>query len=183
EIAAVLQVARIGAVLVGPAGLVTIAFGLWLVHIEHVGYGAGWIDAALVLFVAAGALGGFAGRKPRRARELAERGQDPRVRRVELDAGGGRVLLDLLRPRGADDRGRDARLPQHPRERELRHRDPEAVRDRTQSLHRFEHIVVAEAVHRPAHLRRGGARPLGRPLAGRVLASEDALGERRPDDL
>ena len=79
EIAAVLQVARIGAVLVGPAGLVTIAFGLWLVHIEHVGYGAGWIDAALVLFVAAGAFGGFAGRKPRRARELAERGQDPRV--------------------------------------------------------------------------------------------------------
>jgi uncharacterized membrane protein len=79
EIAAMLQVARIGAVLVGPSGLLTVAFGLWLVDIEHIGYGTGWVDAAIVLFVAAGALGGFAGRKPKRARELAERGQDPRV--------------------------------------------------------------------------------------------------------
>jgi uncharacterized membrane protein len=79
QIAALLQVARIGAVLVGPAGLLTVAFGLWLVDIEHIGYGAGWVDAAIVLFVAATALGGFAGQKPKRARELAERGQDPRV--------------------------------------------------------------------------------------------------------
>jgi uncharacterized membrane protein len=79
EIAAVLEVAQFGAILVGPSGLLTVAFGLWLVHIEHVGYGAGWVDAAIVLFVAAGALGGFAGGKPREARELAERGQDPRV--------------------------------------------------------------------------------------------------------
>jgi uncharacterized membrane protein len=79
QIAALLQVARIGAVLVGPAGLLTVAFGLWLVDIEHIGWGAGWVDAAIVLFVAAAALGGFAGQKPKRARELAERGQDPRV--------------------------------------------------------------------------------------------------------
>ena len=79
EIAAVLGLARIGAVLVGPAGLLTVAFGLWLVHIEHVGYGAGWVDAALVLFVAASALGGYAGQKPKRARELAQQGQDVRA--------------------------------------------------------------------------------------------------------
>ena len=79
EIAAVLQVARIGAVLVGPTGLLTVAFGLWLVRIEHVGYGTGWVAWAIVLFVATAAIGGFAGRKPRQAREVAERGQDPRV--------------------------------------------------------------------------------------------------------
>jgi uncharacterized membrane protein len=76
EIAAILQLARVGVVLVGPGGLLVLAFGLWLVNLQHVGYGAGWVDAALVLFVAAGALGSIAGQKPKRARELALQGHD-----------------------------------------------------------------------------------------------------------
>ncbi len=53
--------------------LLVLAFGLWLVHIERIGYGAGWVDAALGLFVAVGALGGIGGQRPKRARKLATR--------------------------------------------------------------------------------------------------------------
>jgi uncharacterized membrane protein len=43
------------------------------VHLDHYGFGAGWIDGALGLFVLAGALGGLSGRRPKQARLLAER--------------------------------------------------------------------------------------------------------------
>jgi uncharacterized membrane protein len=79
EIALVLGLARIGAALVGAGGAVAVAFGLWLVHLEHVGYGAAWVDAAIALFVVAGAVGGYAGQKPKRAREAAARGEDVRA--------------------------------------------------------------------------------------------------------
>ena len=72
EIALLLGLARAGAAFVGAGMVLVLAFGLWLVHAAGVGYGAGWLDAALVLFVAAGALGGFGGRAPRRARLRAE---------------------------------------------------------------------------------------------------------------
>jgi hypothetical protein len=65
-----------------------LAFGLWLVHLGGFGYGAGWIDAALALFVGAAVLGGFGGQAPRRARQRAARlvaeGRvgDPELRRL-----------------------------------------------------------------------------------------------------
>ena len=64
---------------------------------------------------------------------------------VELDARGRGVVLDLLGPRRADDRRGDVRLAQHPRERELRHREPELVGHRPQPLHALEQRVVASA--------------------------------------
>jgi uncharacterized membrane protein len=62
------------AVLASSIGLlVTLGFGLWLVH--HVGYdwGEAWIVASLVLWVLTGFLGDRGGRLQREARELAER--------------------------------------------------------------------------------------------------------------
>ena len=73
EIALLLGLARIGAALVGVGMLAVLAFGLWLVHLGHWGYGSGWIEAAIALFVAAVVLGGYGGQAPKRARQLATR--------------------------------------------------------------------------------------------------------------
>ncbi len=49
--------------------MLLLGFGLWLVHLGHFGYDAGWIDAAIALyFVALGAVGG---QRPKQARRLA----------------------------------------------------------------------------------------------------------------
>jgi len=74
EIALLLGLARWGALLaVAGAGLLFVC-GLWLVGLaDDVGFGSGWLDAALALFVLAALLGALAGRRPREARELAER--------------------------------------------------------------------------------------------------------------
>ncbi|HZC29969.1 MAG TPA: DUF2269 family protein [Gaiellaceae bacterium] len=72
EIALLLGLTRIGVLLVAGGALLVLPFGLWLVHLEHIGYGAGWVDAALALVVVASALGGFAGQRPKRARKMAE---------------------------------------------------------------------------------------------------------------
>jgi uncharacterized membrane protein len=71
EIALLLGLTRIGVVLVGVGALLLLGFGLWLVHLEHVGYGAGWVDAAIALYVIALALGASGGRRPKQARRLA----------------------------------------------------------------------------------------------------------------
>jgi uncharacterized membrane protein len=73
EIALLLGLARFGAALVGVGMLAVVAFGLWLVHLGGWGYDAGWVDAALILFVLAAVLGGFGGQTPKRARQLATR--------------------------------------------------------------------------------------------------------------
>jgi uncharacterized membrane protein len=73
EIALLLGLARIGAVLVVLGVLVALAFGLWLVHLGDWGYGAGWVDAAIALLVAAALLGAAGGQVPKRARLLASR--------------------------------------------------------------------------------------------------------------
>ena len=86
EIALLLGLARFGAALVGVGMLAVLVFGLWLVHLGGWGYGAGWVDAAIVLFVLAAALGGFGGQTPKRARRLATR-----------LAGEGRPVTDELR--------------------------------------------------------------------------------------
>jgi uncharacterized membrane protein len=73
EIALLLGTSQVGVVLVAAGALLVLPFGLWLVHLEDIGYGAAWIDAALALFVVAFVAGAIAGRAPKRARLLAER--------------------------------------------------------------------------------------------------------------
>ena len=73
EIALLLGLARTGAALVGVGALAVLGFGLWLVHLGSWGYGAGWVDAAIALFLAAAILGALGGQAPKRARKLASR--------------------------------------------------------------------------------------------------------------
>jgi uncharacterized membrane protein len=71
EIAALLGLARQGAALLGAGVVLVLAFGLWLVHLGHWGYGAGWVDGASGLFVLALFLGALGGQAPKHARLLA----------------------------------------------------------------------------------------------------------------
>jgi uncharacterized membrane protein len=73
DIALLLGLTRMGVALVGIGALLVLGFGLWLVHLGGFGYGAGWIDAAIVLYLAALALGAIGGRRPKQARRLATR--------------------------------------------------------------------------------------------------------------
>lgn len=88
EIALLLGLARVGVALVGSGSLLVVPFGLWLVHIEHVGYGATWVDAAFGLLIVVAVLGAVGGQVPKRARLLAS-GLDEGDASVEL-----RALLD-----------------------------------------------------------------------------------------
>ena len=78
EIALLLSLTRIGVLLVVLGGLLLSGFGLWLVGLEDVG-GAGWVIAAIALFLLVVALGSLGGRRPKHARllaaDLAERGE------------------------------------------------------------------------------------------------------------
>jgi hypothetical protein len=71
EIALLLSLTRIGVLLVIAGGLLLLGFGLWLVGLEDVGYGAGWVQAAIGLFIVVLALGGLGGQRPKRARRLS----------------------------------------------------------------------------------------------------------------
>lgn len=71
EIALLLATTRIGVLLVALGVVLLAAFGLWMVHLGHWGYGSGWVDASIALFVAALALGGLGGQRPKQARRLA----------------------------------------------------------------------------------------------------------------
>jgi hypothetical protein len=74
EIALLLGLTRIGVALVGAGALLLLGGGLWLVGVEEdVGFGTGWVDAAIALFVVAMALGGWGGQRPKQARHLATR--------------------------------------------------------------------------------------------------------------
>ncbi|HET7177990.1 MAG TPA: DUF2269 family protein [Solirubrobacterales bacterium] len=73
EVALLLGLTRIGVLLVAIGGLLLLVFGLWLVHLGHFGYGAGWVDAAIALYVVALALGALGGQRPKQARGLAAR--------------------------------------------------------------------------------------------------------------
>ena len=73
EIAALLRLTRWGVVSVSLGVLMTLVFGLWLVHIAGYGYGETWIVLALVLWLVASALGGIGGRRDKETRLLAER--------------------------------------------------------------------------------------------------------------
>jgi uncharacterized membrane protein len=70
--------------------LIVGVFGLWLVHLGHWGYGSGWVDWAIGLYVLVFVLGGAGGSRPRQARLLATRlGDEGAVITPEL-----RALLD-----------------------------------------------------------------------------------------
>ncbi len=71
EVALLLALGRAGVMLVGVGGLLILVFGLWLVHLGHWGYGASWVDAAILLFLIALALGAVGGQRPKQARQLA----------------------------------------------------------------------------------------------------------------
>ena len=71
EIALLLGLARVGALLVVAGLVLVLGFGVWLVDLGHWGYGAGWIDAAFGLLVLALALGALGGQAPKQARVLA----------------------------------------------------------------------------------------------------------------
>jgi uncharacterized membrane protein len=73
EIALLLSLTRVGVVMVAVGGLLLPIFGLWLVHLGNFGYGAGWVDAAIALYVVSLVLGGLGGQRPKQARLLASR--------------------------------------------------------------------------------------------------------------
>jgi hypothetical protein len=73
EIHALLRLAPFGAALVGTGALLTLGFGIGLAEHEGIGFSPAWIQAALGLWVAAMALGGYGGRTARQARHLAEK--------------------------------------------------------------------------------------------------------------
>jgi uncharacterized membrane protein len=90
EIALLLGLARIGAVLVALGVLLVLPFGLWLVHLGGFGYGSAWVDAAIALLVVVAVLGAVGGQRPKRARKLAEQlARDGKAETSEL-----RELLD-----------------------------------------------------------------------------------------
>ena len=71
EIALLLGLTRWGVLLVAIGAPVVLGFGLWLVHLERIGYGTGWVSAAIALYVVSLVLGGLGGRRPKQARRLA----------------------------------------------------------------------------------------------------------------
>jgi len=98
EVALLLGLTRYGVILVISGGLLLLVCGLWLVHLEGVGYGAPWVDAAIALFVLALLLGALGGQRPKQARKLASRAADEDGQPdVEF-----RALLDDPLSRGAN---------------------------------------------------------------------------------
>ncbi len=95
EISELLRLTRVGVVLVGIGALLTLAFGIALAEHEGLGLWPAWIQAALGLWVAAMALGGYGGRTARHARRLAERlaaeGDEPSPELHTLLAARGRL--------------------------------------------------------------------------------------------
>jgi uncharacterized membrane protein len=79
EIALLLRLTRVGVGLVGVGSLLLGAFGLWLVHLGDFGYGAGWVDDSIALYVVALVLGAVGGQRPKQARRLAARLQAEQV--------------------------------------------------------------------------------------------------------
>jgi uncharacterized membrane protein len=71
EIAILLGLARIGAVLVIGGTLLVGGFGLWLVALGRWGYSTPWVDAAIGLLVFVVVIGAVGGQRPKRARKLA----------------------------------------------------------------------------------------------------------------
>ena len=73
EVAALMRMAQVVVPVVGLGSIMTLVFGLWLVHDVGYGYGDGWIVAAIILWAVAAGLGGAGGKRERETRVLAER--------------------------------------------------------------------------------------------------------------
>jgi len=73
EIAAILGLARIGAMMVGVGLILAVACGIWLVNLGDWGFNSGWISAAFMLVFAATVTGAIGGQTPKRARLLASK--------------------------------------------------------------------------------------------------------------
>jgi uncharacterized membrane protein len=65
--------ARVAVAAIGVGMVLTLGFGLWLVHDAGYGWGETWIVIALVLWVLSNALGGIGGKREKQVRDLAER--------------------------------------------------------------------------------------------------------------
>lgn len=90
EVALLLGLTRVGVLLVVAGVLLVLGGGIWLVDLEGLGYGTGWITWALVLFALSVILGGVGGQRPKQARRLAARlAQEGEAASSEL-----RALLD-----------------------------------------------------------------------------------------
>jgi Predicted integral membrane protein (DUF2269) len=73
EVYALLRLAPVGAAVVGVGALLTLGFGIALAEHGGFGFSPAWIQAALGLWIASMALGGYGGRTARHARHLAAR--------------------------------------------------------------------------------------------------------------
>jgi uncharacterized membrane protein len=70
DVALLLGLTRVGALIVVAGAILVLAAGLWLANdIDQLG--EGWVLASLALFVAAVVLGALGGQRPKRARRLA----------------------------------------------------------------------------------------------------------------
>jgi uncharacterized membrane protein len=84
EIVLLLGLTRIGVVLVGAGLVLAVGCGFWLLDVTEFDLGDAWVKAALGLVVLGAVLGSLGGRRPKRARLLAERRTvlDPELRRL-----------------------------------------------------------------------------------------------------
>jgi uncharacterized membrane protein len=73
EISLLLGLTRWAVVAISAGLLITLGFGLWLVHQVGYGWGEAWIVTSLVLWVVSAFLGDRGGRLQRETRALAER--------------------------------------------------------------------------------------------------------------
>ena len=73
EVALLLGLTRWAVIAISAGLLLTIAFGLWLVHDAGYGFGDAWIVSSLVLWALSGFLGSRGGRMQQETRILAER--------------------------------------------------------------------------------------------------------------
>ena len=73
EITLLFRLTRVAVVAIGIGMVLTLVFGLWLVHYLGYGWGETWIVLALVFWVLSNAVGGIGGGREKRTRELAER--------------------------------------------------------------------------------------------------------------
>lgn len=74
EVALLLGLTRIRVVLVGVGAVLLLGFGPWLMHLGGFGCGAGWVDAAIALYVVALALGAIGGHRSKQALRQLRRG-------------------------------------------------------------------------------------------------------------
>jgi uncharacterized membrane protein len=74
EVALLLGAIRGAVVLLGAGAVLVFVFGIWLAEHTGVGLAEGWVLASLLLFLASLLLGALGGRRDRRTRELAQRG-------------------------------------------------------------------------------------------------------------